>query len=126
MKALSASTLHGSAPEQSETVLLVLDMFSDFAFPGGERLVRSASRAAANIAKLRVRAARAGVATVFVNDNNGRWRSDFPGLVAHCAAPDSRGRAVAKRVLPLPKDYAVLKPKHSGFFATPLDTLLRY
>ena len=27
---------------------------------------------------------------------------------------------------PEPRDYAVLKPRHSGFFATPLATILEY
>jgi nicotinamidase-related amidase len=33
---------------------------------------------------------------------------------------------VARRLRPTADDYFVLKPKHSGFFSTPLDILLRY
>jgi nicotinamidase-related amidase len=29
-------------------------------------------------------------------------------------------------LLPWPKDYVVLKPKHSAFYATPLETLLEH
>ena len=29
-------------------------------------------------------------------------------------------------LLPEQQDYVVLKPKHSAFYATPLDTLLEY
>ena len=33
---------------------------------------------------------------------------------------------MAQRLMPEPEDYFVLKPKHSGFFASTLDVLLRY
>jgi len=33
---------------------------------------------------------------------------------------------VSRRLRPSARDYFVLKPKHSAFFATPLETLLKY
>jgi nicotinamidase-related amidase len=45
--------------------------------------------------------------------------------VTHCTARSSPGRLVSRRLRPTPRDYFVLKPKHSGFFGTTLDTLLR-
>jgi nicotinamidase-related amidase len=44
----------------------------------------------------------------------------------HGNAPDVRGRPIAKLLRPRETDYLVLKPKHSAFFATTLQTLLRY
>jgi isochorismate hydrolase len=35
-------------------------------------------------------------------------------------------RAIVQQRVPGPDDYIVLKPKHSAFYATPLDTLLQY
>jgi nicotinamidase-related amidase len=64
------------------------------------------------------------VPTIYVNDNFGQWRSDFRQTVAHCTARSSPGRVVSSRLRPTKKDYFVLKPKHSGFFDTTLDTLL--
>ena len=37
-----------------------------------------------------------------------------------------RGKPVAELLRPDQDDYFVLKPKHSGFFSTTLDTLLKY
>ena len=37
-----------------------------------------------------------------------------------------RGRPLAELLRPGKKDYFVLKPKHSGFYSTSLDILLRY
>jgi nicotinamidase-related amidase len=41
-------------------------------------------------------------------------------------APAAPGHEIARLLAPRAEDYVVLKPKHSGFYATPLDTLLTY
>jgi nicotinamidase-related amidase len=46
--------------------------------------------------------------------------------VRHCLEEDALGRPLAQRLAPAPDDYFVLKPKHSAFFSTTLDTLLKY
>ena len=76
------------------------------------------------IRRLTFRARRADVPIVYVNDNFGRWRSDFRRLVAHCARAGGRGRAVARALRPDSTDYFVLEPKHSGFYSTSLGLLL--
>ena len=76
------------------------------------------------VAALKRRATTAGVPTIYINDNFGQWRSDFRQTVAHCIKPSSPGRVVSQRLRPTSRDYFVLKPKHSGFFDTTLDTLL--
>jgi nicotinamidase-related amidase len=68
---------------------------------------------------------KAGVPVVYVNDNFGRWKSDFRRTVEHCAR-HGRGHEVVESLRPEENDYFVLKPKHSGFFSTTLETLLRY
>lgn len=120
------SDLHGSAPDRSETALLILDLISDFDFEQSGQLLRSALPAARRIATLKHRATAAGVPTIYVNDNFGRWRSDFAGLVRHCSREESCGAPIVRLLAPRERDYCILKPKHSGFFATALDTLLQY
>ena len=56
----------------------------------------------------------------------GQWRSDFRRLVEHCVNDDVPGREVARILRPSDEDYFVLKPKHSAFFGTTLDTLLAF
>ncbi len=73
---------------------------------------------------LKRRATAGGVPTIYINDNFGQWRSDFRRTVAHCTARSSPGRRISQRLRPTARDYFVLKPKHSGFFDTTLDTLL--
>jgi nicotinamidase-related amidase len=114
----------GLAPDRSDTALIILDLISDFDFQDGAKIAKATLRVAKRIAALRRRANAAQVPVVFVNDGIGRWRSDFPGLVRHCARAGSRGAAITRTIAPGPSDYCVLKPKHSGFYATALETLL--
>jgi nicotinamidase-related amidase len=106
------------------TALLLIDVINDLAFDGSGPLVAQAEPMSVRLERLKRRAAAAGLPCIYVNDNFGRWRSDFRQTVAHCTARTSPGRRVSRRLRPSPRDYFVLKPKHSGFFDTTLDTLL--
>ena len=106
------------------TALLLIDVINDLDFEGSEAIVAQAEPMALRLKALKRRAAAAGLPCIYINDNFGRWRSDFRQTVAHCTARTSPGRLVSRRLRPSPRDYFVLKPKHSGFFDTTLDTLL--
>jgi nicotinamidase-related amidase len=118
--------LHGNAPDEAPTALLLIDVVNDLEFDGGDALLGPALQMADHLAALKRRARGAGVPAVYVNDNFGRWRSDLSALLAHCLGEGVRGRPLVERLVPEPDDYFVLKPKHSGFFSTTLDTLLAY
>ena len=117
--------LHGSAPDKHEIALLLIDVINDFDFPGADQLLRYARPMARNLLRLKRRAYKAGVPVIYVNDNFGRWKSDFRRTLEH-SERHGRGRDVVKLLRPEENDYFVLKPKHSGFFSSALDTLLRY
>ena len=106
------------------SALLLIDVINDLDFEGSGALVVQAESMAARLAALKRRASTAGVPCIYINDNFGQWRSDFRQTVGHCTSPSSPGRRVSRRLRPTKKDYFVLKPKHSGFFDTTLDTLL--
>jgi nicotinamidase-related amidase len=107
------------------TALLLIDVINDLAFEGSDALVAQAEPMATRLAALKRRAAVAGVPAIYINDNFGQWRSDFRQTVAHCTKRTSPGRLVSRRLRPTSQDYFVLKPKHSAFFDTTLDTLLK-
>ena len=119
-------SLHGNAPDRSPVVLLLVDVINDMEFAEGGALLEQALPAAGRIAELKHAAKAAGIPVIYANDNFGRWRSDFRDVVERCLTSGVRGEPVAQLLLPEPDDYFVLKPKHSAFHATPLDTLLTY
>jgi len=114
------------APAAGHTALLIIDMISCWDFPDAEKLLPGAHAIAGRIAALKARCTRAGVPTIYVNDNRGRWRSDFPRLVELSLASGGAGAEITSALLPEEADYFVLKPKQSAFFATPLELLLAY
>jgi len=118
--------LHGSAPDQSPVALVLIDVINDLEFPEGDQLLVHALPMAERIAELKHRARDADVPVIYVNDNFGRWRSDFSAQVENCLHGGVRGEPIARLLQPQDKDYFVLKPKHSGFFSTTLDILLEY
>jgi len=118
--------LHGNVPDKSAAALVLIDLINDLDYEGGAELLEQALPVAERVAALKRRARRAGVAVIYVNDNFGKWRSDFRSLVAHCLQDGVRGRRLAEVLKPDEEDYFVLKPKHSAFYATSLDLLLDY
>ena len=119
--------LHGSAPDHHHTALLLIDVINDFEFPRGDELFSQALPIAPKIAELKKRARAVEIPAVYVNDNFGRWQSNFDQLVQHCLNDGVRGQPFVDQLKPdVDSDYFVLKPKHSAFYQTPLDLLLKH
>jgi len=109
---------------RSPTVLLLVDVVNPFDFPEAPRLEPAARTAARAIARLKDRLARSGALTVYANDNYGRWRSDFRDILDGCHRRGGTAAEIARRLAPTEHDLVILKPRHSAFFATPLDLIL--
>jgi nicotinamidase-related amidase len=118
--------LHGNVPDQCPVALIMIDVINDMEFESGEALFRNALPAARALANLKRRAADAGVPVIYVNDNFGKWRSDFRQQLDHVLKDGVRGEPIAKLLRPGEEDYFVLKAKHSGFYHTQLDLLIEY
>jgi nicotinamidase-related amidase len=118
--------LHGSAPDTAAVALLLIDFINDFEFEDGKALFQHALPAAERTAALKHRVRDAALPVIYVNDNFGKWQSNFSKLITHCLADNVRGRPIVELLQPAEDDYFVLKPKQSGFYASTLDLLLGY
>ncbi|HZB46073.1 MAG TPA: isochorismatase family cysteine hydrolase, partial [Pyrinomonadaceae bacterium] len=119
--------LHGNVPDKADVALLLIDVINDLEFESGKELLRHALPMAERLAELKKRAREARIPSIYVNDNFGKWQSDFNKILKHCLEDDVVGKPVAELLRPdEEEDYFVLKPKHSGFFSTQLDILLDY
>jgi nicotinamidase-related amidase len=112
--------------ERSPVALLLIDVINDLEFEGGERYPEQLPAFIRRVRWLKRQATKAGIATIYVNDNFGRWRSDLHEIVRHCASPRMRGAPLAKGLAPSRRNYFVLKPRHSAFHSTSLEVLLEY
>ncbi|HET8612127.1 MAG TPA: isochorismatase family cysteine hydrolase, partial [Sphingomonas sp.] len=107
-----------------EAGLLIVDMLNDFDFRQGDALLRHAEPAAEVIGRLRDEADAAGLPVIYVNDNYGLWHGDADSIVEHCLKASPQARPILERLRPRRKDYLVVKPEFSGFYATTLSALL--
>ena len=117
--------LHGNVPDNAPIALLLIDVINDLEFKQGKALLKHALPMAKKIAVLKHRAKQVRIPSIYVNDNFGRWQSDFQTLVRHCLDEEVCGKPLAMILQPEAEDYFVLKPKHSGFYSTTLELLLQ-
>lgn len=113
----------GTLP-RSPTVLLVVDVINPLEFPEANALAPAAWQAARALARLKQRLAEQRVLTIYANDNYGQWRSDFRQTFEHCLSRGGVAAQMAQLLAPQPPDLVMLKPRHSAFYATPLDLVL--
>lgn len=103
------------------TALLIMDMINCFDFPGGETLEPRARTIVPVIEGLIGQCDALDYPVIYVNDNFGEWHSDRSALIDHAL---ERPNPIAERLRPRDKDYFILKPQFSGFYATNLPVLL--
>ena len=110
----------------ARTALLLIDVINDLDFDQADELLVQARPMARRLASLKRKASVLEIPVIYVNDNFGQWKSDFRQTVEHCCGNSSIGAEISGMLRPADSDYFVLKPKHSGFYATTLDVLLEY
>ena len=117
-------TPHAQVP-RSARVLLLIDFINPLDFPGAEKLAPGALKAAQATHRLRQRLDAEGVAVVYANDNYGIWQSDFHSLVSAMVGRDDTSGEIARLLAPRATDITLLKPRHSAFYGSPLELLLK-
>lgn len=122
--AVPSASLRHARLRRSRRVLLLVDFINPLDFPGGEKLAGPAVAAARSTAGLKKALAADGVATIYANDNYGVWQSDFHSLVSACLGMEGPPAEIARLVYPQAGDLTILKPRHSAFYASPLELLL--
>ncbi|MDH0867127.1 cysteine hydrolase [Mitsuaria sp. GD03876] len=108
----------------SRQVMLLVDFINPLRFDGAEALGPMAVNAAQAAARVKRRLRAEGVVAIYVNDNFGEWQSDVPRLLRECRRSGGAAAKLAKLLAPDDDDLVVLKPRHSGFYQTPLELLL--
>lgn len=126
METCKSEDLHGNVPDSARVALLLVDVINDLDFPQNEYLLGQAEQVANAIRDLKQRCVSAGIPCIYANDNRGRWRSDVQEVLRGALRDEAPGHAFVKALSPSLNDYVVLKPKHSAFFATPLEVILQH
>lgn len=104
--------------------LVIIDMITELDFGGAGAMLEEAKAAAEAIMRLRDAADEAGLAVIYVNDNFGEWHSERSRLVDRALDADGAVAGWVDKLKPRDRDYFVIKPQFSGFYATNLPVLL--
>jgi nicotinamidase-related amidase len=107
----------------SKTALVVVDMLNTYEHADAEQLTRSVREVLPNIASLIDRARSQDVEVIYVNDNYGAWNQGRSELVERASA-GPHGDLI-EPIVPDDDTAFVVKARHSIFFETPLEYLLR-
>lgn len=111
-----------SQQRRHPAALLIIDMINELKFGKAPLLLEEMKKIITPLADLRKRAKAAGLPIIYVNDNYGIWQSELNQIIDK--AKKGPGRKLIEKIMPEADDFFVVKPKHSGFFSTPLSTLL--
>ncbi|MFD8324511.1 cysteine hydrolase family protein [Streptomyces lydicus] len=107
----------------SQTALIVIDMLNSYEHEDAELLLPSVREALPRITALLDRARDSGIEVIYVNDNFGLWRSHHDELLDTVLS--SPHADLVEPVRPDEKSLFVVKARHSIFYQTPLEYLLR-
>ncbi|MFC7391894.1 cysteine hydrolase family protein [Scopulibacillus cellulosilyticus] len=114
--------LHAKTGSEHPVALLIIDMINAMDFEEGHLLLDQAEKIVEPVVQLKKRAKELNIPVIYVNDNYGVWQSDLNNVITN--AKEGPGHEIIEKLEPEEDDYFVVKPKHSGFFSTPLATLL--
>lgn len=104
------------------TAVLMVDLINHFDFPGGDNLYKHTKEIVPHLKKLKKFAHKHELPVIYVNDHYNIWESDRNVIMNHCR--NDRNKEILDAIKPEDDDYFLIKPMHSAFFQTPLQTLL--
>ena len=107
----------------NKSALIVVDMINSYDFDDADRLRESVRERLPTMVELVERAQESGIRTVYVNDNHGAWHQGRGELVDSVLAGEHRD--LVEPIAPGDDVDFVVKARHSIFYETPLEYLLR-
>jgi nicotinamidase-related amidase len=103
--------------------LVIVDMLNPYEHEDAEPLMESVRAVLPAMQDLIDRARRTDTMVVYVNDNSGDWSAGRPEIVDK--AVNGRAPELIEPVIPPPGTPFVVKARHSSFYQTQLEYLLR-
>ncbi|WP_456272854.1 isochorismatase family cysteine hydrolase [Bacillus sp. AK031] len=106
----------------SKTALLIIDILNPFDFKHGRTLAEHTIKAVEPLKSLRSICHANEIPVIYINDHYNLWQADLEKIYKKCL--NDRSQPVIEALKPGQDDYFLIKPKHSAFYGTALNTLL--
>jgi nicotinamidase-related amidase len=97
-------------------------MINDFDFDMGELLADKTRKMVPNLLRLKKHARHMNWPIIYINDHYETWQADLATILSACKNKTSE--EIIDQIAPDGDDYFLIKPKHSAFYGTALETLL--
>jgi nicotinamidase-related amidase len=108
--------------DQTHYALLIIDMINPFNFTHGPILASKTLQIVQPIKQLKEYFNEKNWPVIFVNDHYDLWQANLGKIIELCR--NEKSDPIFKQLLPGDNDYFLIKPKHSAFYGTALNTLL--
>ncbi|MDP4086592.1 MAG: isochorismatase family cysteine hydrolase [Bacillota bacterium] len=108
--------------DNKHQALLIIDMINNFNFKHGPILAKKTLNITQPIKSLKDYFNQKNWPVIFINDHYSLWQANLDKIVEFCR--NSYSDPLFKQLLPGENDYFLIKPKHSAFYGTALNTLL--
>ncbi|OZU89496.1 isochorismatase [Virgibacillus indicus] len=105
-----------------KTAVLFIDIINHFDFDGSQKLLDHTNEILPNLKKLKAFAKENKIPTIYINDHYKLWQADFNKIIDLCR--NEKSQHIIDALKPDENDYFLIKPQHSAFFQTPLQSLL--
>ena len=105
------------------TAVIVVDMLNHYEHDDADLLIDDVTRILPSLERLIGQARARRIGTIYVNDNHGDWSAGRPELVKRALA--GAAPHLIEPIVPAPELPFVVKRRHSIFYETLLDYLLR-
>ena len=98
-------------------------MINDFDFKHGNMLLEHTKLIIDPILKLKKQMQEKGFPIIYINDHYDLWQADFDKIIDTCK--NERNGPLIETIKPQQDEFFLIKPKHSAFYGTTLNTLLK-
>lgn len=109
-------------PDSPSIALLIIDMINDFDFNNGDMLLQHTKAIMDPIIELKGYMKEKGYPIIYINDHYMLWQADYNKIIETCK--NERNANLIERIKPEQDEFFLIKPKHSAFYGTALNTLL--
>ncbi|RIW27394.1 cysteine hydrolase [Bacillus salacetis] len=107
---------------KGNTALLIIDILNPFDFEHGRTLASRTQQIVKPLKSLRNTCRQLHIPVIYINDHYNLWQADLKKIYEKCL--NELSQPVIEALKPGQDDYFLIKPKHSAFYGTALNTLL--
>jgi nicotinamidase-related amidase len=109
-------------PDNSKSALLIIDILNPFDFDYGSTLAKHTEKIVEPLKTLRNVCQKKQIPVIYINDHYNLWQADLKKIYNKCL--NDLSQTIIEPLKPEEDDYFLIKPKHSAFYGTALNTLL--